>query len=192
MQDELIKHVRDNEVCIIIGETGSGKSTQIPQMILDSNIITGNNCDDHDVNEKMIVVTQPRRLAARALASRVAYERKTNVGEEVGFKFRFENQSNFKTRILYATDGILMNEAATDPFLKRYGMVIVDEAHERSLSTDMVLTLLKILMKKNKERRHPLRIIIMSATMDADKFSKFFDDAKIFAIEGRSYETKVC
>ena len=185
VEEELIRSIRENEICIIVGETGSGKSTQIPQMVLDSGIVQGSSD-----SENMIVVTQPRRLAARALATRVAKERNVNLGQEVGYKCRFENISSDDTRLLYATDGILMNEATTDPFLNKYGMVIVDEAHERSLATDMLLILLNRISKRS-ERNNKLRIIVMSATLEAEKFAKFFNGAKIFAIEGRSYPTQV-
>uniref|UniRef100_A0AC34Q076 ATP-dependent RNA helicase DHX33 n=1 Tax=Panagrolaimus sp. JU765 TaxID=591449 RepID=A0AC34Q076_9BILA len=192
VEKQLIRCIRENQICIIVGETGSGKSTQIPQIVLDAGMVAQTSSGENE-NEKedMIVVTQPRRLAAKALAHRVAFERKTQVGQEVGYRFRFENLTSKKTRIVYATDGILMNEAISDPFLKKYGMIIIDEAHERSLSTDMLMSLLQILLRKPSGRTAPMKVIVMSATMEADKFSKFFDNAKIFAVEGRSYETKL-
>lgn len=141
--------------------------------------------------EKKIIVTQPRRIAASALAKRVASERSVKVGDEVGFKFRFENVTSDDTKIIYATDGILLTDAMRDPFLTDYSMVIIDEAHERTIQTDTLLMILQILNRKKEKIGKSLRIVIMSATVEAEKFSKYFNDAKIFAVEGRTYETKV-
>ena len=180
--------IKENDVCIIIGETGSGKSTQIPQICLDAGL---HRCSKTGKEQK-IVVTQPRRIAASALAKRVAAERNSKVGNEIGFKYRFENTTSADTRIVYATDGILLNDAMHDPFLPDYSLVIIDEAHERAVHTDMLLMFLHIIKKKNETlaRASKLRIVIMSATVEAEKFSRYFNDAKIFAIEGRTYETK--
>jgi HrpA-like RNA helicase len=145
--------------------------------------------------EKKIIVTQPRRIAASALAKRVSSERQVKCGTEVGFKFRFENNTNDETKIIYATDGIVLTDAMKDPLLSDYSMVIIDEAHERTVQTDTLLMILHILNKKReaigKEASASLRIVIMSATVEAEKFSTYFNNAKIFAIEGRTYETKV-
>uniref|UniRef100_A0A914YWZ1 RNA helicase n=1 Tax=Panagrolaimus superbus TaxID=310955 RepID=A0A914YWZ1_9BILA len=189
VEDEVLKVIKENEVCIIIGETGSGKSTQIPQICLDAGL---HKCPTTGV-EKKIIVTQPRRIAASALAKRVASERNVKTGTEVGFKFRFENVTSNETKLIYATDGILLADAMKDPFLTDYSMVIIDEAHERGLSSDTLLMILKILNRKKEKigNELSLRIVIMSATVEAEKFSKFFNNAKIFAIEGRTYETKL-
>uniref|UniRef100_A0AC35EYD7 RNA helicase n=1 Tax=Panagrolaimus sp. PS1159 TaxID=55785 RepID=A0AC35EYD7_9BILA len=197
VEDEVLKVIKENEVCILIGETGSGKSTQIPQICLDASL---HRCEKTGV-EKKIIVTQPRRIAASALAKRVSSERQVKCGTEVGFKFRFENNTTDETKIIYATDGIVLTDAMKDPLLSDYSMVIIDEAHERTVQTDTLLMILHILNKKREAigkkekelggKEASLRIVIMSATVEAEKFSKYFNNAKIFAIEGRTYETKL-
>lgn len=167
----LRQQVRDNSVIILLGETGSGKSTQLPQFLLE------------DRPEGCIAITQPRRVAAISLAKRVSEEMDVRLGKEVGYSIRFDDTSSRQTQIKYLTDGMLLIELLHDPLLSRYSTVILDEAHERSLLTDLLLGFMKKLLK----RRIGLKIVVMSATLDAEKFSKFFDDAEIVRIEGRTY-----
>ncbi len=136
----------------------------------------------------MIAVTQPRKVAATSLAARVALEQNVSVGDLVGYSVRFDEASSSTTRIKYVTDGMLIRELLSDPLLSRYNIIIIDEAHERTLRTDLLLTNLKTIQKsrnkptskskKGKEpasRQNPLKIVVMSATLDAEKFSKFYD-----------------
>uniref|UniRef100_A0A7E4VNH0 RNA helicase n=1 Tax=Panagrellus redivivus TaxID=6233 RepID=A0A7E4VNH0_PANRE len=176
---EVLKVVQENPVSIIIGETGSGKSTQIPQILL-----------DHLPSCSKIAVTQPRRFAARALAQRIADERDQTLGGEIGYAFRFERVTDPTTKITFMTDGILLNEALKDPFLEEYDVIIVDEAHERALHTDMLLMMLKLVLRGKKKRERELRVIVMSATLDPGKFSKFFE-APVYYISGRSFSTSL-
>lgn len=177
VKDEVIPQILSSSVTILIGETGSGKSTQIPQFLMES-------------NNKSIAVTQPRRVAAMNLALRVSQEYGCHIGKEVGYAVRFNNVTSKKTKLKYITDGMLLREMMLDPTLSKYSTVIVDEAHERTILTDLLIGFLKaLLIKRNKD--HPdnpeFRVIIMSATLDAEKFSKFFNDAPILFIEGKMY-----
>jgi ATP-dependent RNA helicase DDX35 len=148
-------------VTIVVGQTGSGKTTQIPQYLEEAGW-----CSDG----KQIAITQPRRVAATTVAVRVAEEMRCQLGQEVGYSIRFEDVTSAKTRIKFLTDGLLLREALVDPLLSRYSVIMVDEAHERSLSSDILLGLLKKIRKK----RSDLRIIISSATLDAENFLRFF------------------
>lgn len=177
-KSELIKQtVRENQVTILCGETGSGKTTQLPKICLDIGLgIRGK-----------IAHTQPRRLAARAVSQRIAEELNTKLGNEVGFKVRFSDQSNDNSYIKLMTDGILLAECNHDPFLNQYDTVIIDEAHERSLNIDFLIGYLKRLIKKRKD----LKIIITSATIDPERFSKHFSNAPIINVSGRTYPVEV-
>lgn len=177
VKNEVIPRILASQVTILIGETGSGKSTQIPQFLMESNI-------------KSIAVTQPRRVAAMNLALRVSQEYGCHIGKEVGYAVRFNNVTSKKTKLKYITDGMLLREMMLDPNLSKYSTVVVDEAHERTILTDLLIGFLKaLLIKRNKDcQENPeFRVIIMSATLDAEKFSKFFDDAPILFIEGKMY-----
>jgi HrpA-like RNA helicase len=173
--DQLREKVRENSCLVLLGETGSGKSTQLPQFLLD------------DVPEGCIAVTQPRRVAAINLAKRVAEERDCRLGREVGYAIRFDDQSSKHTRIKYLTDGMLLIELMNDPLLSRYSVIILDEAHERTLLTDLLLGFMKLLLK----RRMGFKVVVMSATLDAERFSAFFDDAEIVTIEGRTFPVEL-
>ncbi|KAK0461432.1 ATP-dependent RNA helicase Prh1 [Desarmillaria tabescens] len=190
----IIEEIRNNDVTVLIGETGSGKTTQVPQYILESGLAGGG----------LIAVTQPRRVAATSLATRVAVEQNTTVGRLVGYSVRFDERSSPSTRIKYLTDGMIVRELLADPLLTKYSVVIVDEAHERTLRTDLLLSHLKSIQKqrvsstngkgKGKERETSncqLKIVIMSATLDAEKFSKYFTEAKILYVKGRQHPVKI-
>jgi len=172
-KQNLFKLVQDNQILILQGETGSGKTTQIPQFLLEGGY-------------KYIAVTQPRRVAAMSVARRVAEELDVILGEEVGYSIRFEENYSSKTVIKYMTDGMLLREAISDPLLKKYSIVILDEAHERTLATDILFGLMKEILPKRKD----LKLIVMSATMDTKKFQDYFD-APILDIPGRLYPVEV-
>lgn len=175
-RDEIMPYLLENPVTVLIGETGSGKSTQIPQFLL----------EDLYQNKKSgsIAVTQPRRVAAISLATRVAQEFGSRVSDKVGYSVRFDNASTPKTRLKYLTDGMLLRELMMNKNLKEYSVVIIDEAHERTVLTDLILGLLKTLITGP---RPDLKIIVMSATLQAETFSKFFNNAPILFVEGRKY-----
>ncbi|CUM68559.1 uncharacterized protein PRCAT00006285001 [Priceomyces carsonii] len=171
-RDEIVNYIKRNQVTVILGETGSGKSTQIPQFLVPFN--------------KQVAISQPRRVAAASLATRVSEEYGCQVGQEVGYQVRFSNFTHpLKTKLKYLTDGMLLREIMIDPLLKKYSTVIIDEAHERTILTDLILGFLKELIKSKK--RQDLKVVVMSATLNAQLFSKFFDDAPILYIEGRTY-----
>lgn len=183
---------------IIISETGSGKSTQIPQYLYHAGWTTSNNCNDCNNIYRGIACTQPRRMAVISVASRVAEEMGCLLGNEVGYSIRFDQKTSPKTVIKYCTDGILLRETLTDPLLSSYSVIIIDEVHERSLNTDILLGLLKKIKKKRKD----LRVIITSATLNADKLREFFetnssssaDDnntACVLSVEGRQYPVDI-
>ena len=166
-----------------MGETGSGKTTQIPQFVL---------FDDLPQHRgKLIACTQPRRVAAMSVAQRVADEMDVELGEEVGYSIRFDNKTSSKTILAYMTDGMLLREAMNDHDLKRYSTIILDEAHERTLATDLLMGLLK----EVAVRRPDLKIIIMSATLDAQKFQSYFaleeKEAPLLAVPGRTHPVEI-
>ena len=166
-----------SQVLIVAGDTGSGKSTQLPQYCLELGRGEG----------ALIAHTQPRRLAARALAARIAEEIGQPVGGRVGFRVRFADQVSKATRLVLMTDGLLLAELASDPQLRRYDTVIVDEAHERTLNVDLLLGVLKRLLP----RRPELKVIVTSATLDVERISRFFDGAPIITVSGRSHPIEV-
>ncbi|MET3714781.1 ATP-dependent RNA helicase HrpA [Pseudomonas sp. PvP001] len=172
-RDEIKKVLAEHQVLIIAGETGSGKTTQLPKICLE----LGRG------QHGLIAHTQPRRIAARSVASRVAEELATPLGGLVGYQVRFEDQSDANTLVKLMTDGILLAETQHDRFLERYDTIIVDEAHERSLNIDFLLGYLKTLLP----RRPDLKVIITSATIDLQRFSEHFDDAPIIEVSGRTF-----
>ncbi|CAK7237590.1 DEAH-box ATP-dependent RNA helicase prp22 [Sporothrix eucalyptigena] len=177
-REQLIKAVQDNQILIVIGETGSGKTTQLTQYLAEAGFTAGG---------KMVGCTQPRRVAAMSVAKRVSEEVGCPLGEEVGYTIRFEDCTSPATRIKYMTDGMLQREILLDPELKRYSVIMLDEAHERTIATDVLFGLLK----KTVKRRPDLKVIATSATLDAEKFSTFFNGAPIFTIPGRTFPVEI-
>ena len=179
--EELAQAIRDNPVIIVSGETGSGKTTQLPKIAL----LAGRG------QKGLIGHTQPRRIAASSVAKRIAEELKTPLGDVVGYKVRFTDHVSAGATVKLMTDGILLAETATDPLLKKYDTLIIDEAHERSINIDFLLGYLKRLLLKRKD----LRVIVTSATIDAERFAKHFavngKDAPIYTISGRTYPVDV-
>lgn len=173
-REDIADALRDHRVVIVCGDTGSGKTTQLPKIALER------VPDAHG----MVGCTQPRRIAATSVAKRVAGEMGVELGEEVGYQIRFQDRSSRdRTRIKFMTDGILLAETRGDPLLRRYGTVIVDEAHERSLNIDFLLGYLHRLLKKRRD----FRVIVSSATLDAERFAEFFDGAPVVSVEGRMF-----
>jgi ATP-dependent helicase HrpA len=177
-KDEIAEAIRDHQVVIVAGETGSGKTTQIPKICMElGRGVRG-----------MIGHTQPRRIAARTVAERIAEELRSEIGETVGWKVRFTDQVNpDATFVKLMTDGILLAEIQTDRELRAYDTIIIDEAHERSLNIDFLLGYLAQLLPK----RPDLKIVITSATIDPERFSRHFGDAPIVEVSGRTYPVEV-
>ncbi|HHF5627367.1 TPA: ATP-dependent RNA helicase HrpA [Haemophilus influenzae] len=174
---EIQKLISEHQVIVVAGETGSGKTTQLPKMCLELGF----------GNLGMIGHTQPRRIAARSVAARIAEELETELGGLVGYKVRFNDQISDNTQIKLMTDGILLAEIQNDRFLNQYSCLIIDEAHERSLNNDFILGYLKQLLP----RRRDLKLIITSATIDVERFSKHFNNAPIIEVSGRTYPVEV-
>ena len=179
-RDEIMEAMRKNQVVIVVGETGSGKTTQLPKMAYELAIEEGKGKDGH---VPRIGCTQPRRLAAATVARRVAEEMGTELGNRVGYQVRFVEKVQAETSIKFMTDGILLAETQRDRNLKQYDTLIIDEAHERSLNIDFVLGYLKNLLKRRKD----LRVVVSSATLDAGKFSDYFNGAPVVNVEGRTF-----
>ncbi|KAK9083500.1 hypothetical protein Scep_029971 [Stephania cephalantha] len=219
VEKRLVEEVRKHETLIIVGETGSGKTTQLPQFLFNA----GFCC-----NVEVIGITQPRRVAVVSVAKRMAEECSVEVGQKVGYSIRFDDMTSSSTRIKYMTDGLLLREALLDPYLSRYSVIIIDEAHERTLHTDVLLGLLKnvqlarshtsgqlcnygnmkansgiICMNENNAQRSnlqkrcqntkypPLKLIIMSASLDAKGFSEYFGGARAVHVQGRQYPIEI-
>jgi pre-mRNA-splicing factor ATP-dependent RNA helicase DHX16 len=176
-REDLLEAVRDNQVLVIVGETGSGKTTQIMQYM-------------HEVGYTKVGkvgCTQPRRVAAMSVAARVAQEVGVKLGAEVGYSIRFEDCTSDETVVKYMTDGMLLREFLTEPDLRSYSVIMVDEAHERTLHTDVLFGLVKDIVRF----RDDIKLLISSATLDAQKFADYFDDAPIFVIPGRMYPVDI-
>ncbi|OTF70168.1 ATP-dependent RNA helicase DHX33-like protein [Euroglyphus maynei] len=212
VKNQLIDRIQKNETLIIIGETGSGKTTQIPQFLYEhltsskfyqsSTLSNGNQS-----NKETIAITQPRRVAAVSVAQRVAKELHCQIGGLVGYKIRFDDCTSPNTRIKYLTDGMLLREAIGDPLLSNYRVIILDEAHERTVQSDLLFGIVKQAQRlrsgqkrpldddsdSSNNHRHyePLKIIIMSATMDVDNFSRYFNHAPVIYIEGRVHPIEI-
>ena len=176
-RSQLIKAVQENQLLIVVGDTGSGKTTQLTQYL----------CEAGFANNGIIGCTQPRRVAAMSVAKRVSEEVGCELGQEVGYTIRFEDMTNPATKIKYMTDGMLQREILMDPELKRYSVIMLDEAHERTIATDVLFALLK----KTLKRRPDMRVIVTSATLDADKFSAYFNECPIFSIPGRTFPVEI-
>lgn len=177
MRQSILEALQTHQVIIVAGETGSGKTTQLPKICLEAGLgVRG-----------MIGHTQPRRLAARTVATRIAQECEAILGEQVGYKVRFSDKSQPNSYIKVMTDGILLTETQNDKWLLQYDCLIIDEAHERSLNIDFLLGYLKNLLKK----RSDLKVIVTSATIDVQRFSDFFDQAPLIQVSGRTYPVDV-
>ena len=178
LSEKIEQALQANQVIIVAGETGSGKTTQLPKMCLQlGRGVSG-----------QIGHTQPRRIAARTVATRIAEELGVELGSAVGYQYRFADQCNENTRLKIMTDGTLLAEIASDKLLLNYDTLIIDEAHERSLNIDFLLGYIKILLP----RRPELKIVITSATIDVERFSQYFNEAPVISVEGRSYPVDIC
>ncbi|KAF9040610.1 P-loop containing nucleoside triphosphate hydrolase protein [Panaeolus papilionaceus] len=176
-REELMKVIRENQVVIVVGETGSGKTTQLAQFLY----------EDGYCQYGLVGCTQPRRVAAMSVAKRVSEEMECKLGTTVGYAIRFEDCTGPETKIKYMTDGVLLRESLNETDLERYSVVILDEAHERSLSTDVLMGLLRKILS----RRRDLKLIVTSATMNADKFSSFYGNAPTYTIPGRTFPVDI-
>jgi len=174
VRTEIADAIRAHQVVVLAGETGSGKTTQLPKILL-------------ELGRTFIGHTQPRRIAARAVAERVAEELETELGDVVGYAVRFHDQVSPTTRVKVMTDGILLAELGRDRLLRAYDTIVIDEAHERSLNIDFLLGYLKRLLPE----RPDLKVVITSATLDPDRFSRHFDDAPVLTVSGRTYPVEV-
>lgn len=177
-RDDLLDAIKQHQVLIVVGETGSGKTTQIPQYLHEAG---------YTENGMKVACTQPRRVAAMSVAKRVSEEMDVRLGREVGYSIRFDNCTSDKTLIKYLTDGMLLKEFMTEPDLSEYSAIMIDEAHERTVQTDILLGLIKDLARA----RPDLRVILSSATMNAQRFAAYYDDAPIFNIPGRTFPVEI-
>ncbi|TFK26639.1 P-loop containing nucleoside triphosphate hydrolase protein [Coprinopsis marcescibilis] len=177
LRDPLLKAIDEHQVLIVVGDTGSGKTTQMVQYLAESGY----------ADRGRIGCTQPRRVAAMSVAKRVAEEVGCRLGQEVGYTIRFEDCTSPETRIKYMTDGMLQRECLIDPLCSNYSVIMLDEAHERTIATDVLFGL----MKKAVKKRPDLKLIVTSATLDAEKFSKYFFGCPIFTIPGRTYPVEI-
>ncbi|EHA51606.1 ATP-dependent RNA helicase DHX8 [Pyricularia oryzae 70-15] len=177
-RDEFLAALEQYQILVIVGETGSGKTTQLPQYLHEAG---------YTKDGMRVGCTQPRRVAAMSVAARVADEMGVKVGNEVGYSIRFEDNTSDKTILKYMTDGMLLREFMTEPDLSSYSALMIDEAHERTVHTDILLALVKDLARERKD----LKLLISSATMNAEKFASYFDDAPIFNIPGRRYPVDI-
>jgi pre-mRNA-splicing factor ATP-dependent RNA helicase DHX15/PRP43 len=185
-KDKLLDAVSKNQIVVVEGETGSGKTTQIPQFLVEAGYA--------DQGNTVIACTQPRRVAATSIAARVADEMDVALGSEVGYTIRFEDVSDYNTTVLkFLTDGMLLREAMGDPLLSRYSVIVLDEAHERTLATDVIMGLLmEVLPKRTKDSEHgELKVVVMSATLDAEKFQSYFNDAPLMKVPGRTFPVEI-
>jgi len=182
-KDKFTQTVRDNQIVVLVGETGSGKTTQITQFLVDA----GYCIRDGGGKWKGVACTQPRRVAAMSVARRVAEEMDVELGQQVGYTIRFEDLTGPQTLLRYMTDGMLLREAMNDPLLERYSCVVLDEAHERTVATDVLFGLIKEVIRQ----RPDLKLIVMSATLDAGKFQHYFNDCPRLDVPGRTFPVEI-
>merc|ERR1719201_2073987 len=178
---DFLKLIKKNQTVVLVGETGSGKTTQLPQFLLEAGYHVQNN------EGRAIACTQPRRVAAMSVSQRVADELDVSLGTHVGYSIRFEDRTSAETILKFMTDGMLLREAMGDPMLDKYSCIILDEAHERTLATDVLFGLVKEVMKQ----RPDMKVIIMSATLDATKMQEYFNDCPLLNIPGRTFPVEV-
>ncbi|XP_004520252.1 putative pre-mRNA-splicing factor ATP-dependent RNA helicase PRP1 isoform X1 [Ceratitis capitata] len=177
-QADFMRLLNEHQCIVLVGETGSGKTTQIPQWCVEFALTKG---------KKGVACTQPRRVAAMSVAQRVSEEMDVGLGEEVGYSIRFEDCSSPKTVLKYMTDGMLLREAMSDPMLEQYQVILLDEAHERTLATDILMGVLKEVIRQ----RSDLKLVVMSATLDAGKFQQYFDNAPLMNVPGRTHPVEI-
>ncbi|KAL1394254.1 hypothetical protein pipiens_003090 [Culex pipiens pipiens] len=175
---DFMRLLSEHQCIVLVGETGSGKTTQIPQWCVDFARCSGS---------KGVACTQPRRVAAMSVAQRVSEEMDVILGMEVGYSIRFEDCSSAKTILKYMTDGMLLREGMSDPMLETYQVILLDEAHERTLATDLLMGVLKEVIRQRKD----LKLVIMSATLDAGKFQQYFDNAPLMNVPGRTHPVEI-
>lgn len=177
-RSEFMRLLSEHQCIVLVGETGSGKTTQIPQWCVEYARSAG---------KKGVACTQPRRVAAMSVAQRVAEEMDVVLGQEVGYSIRFEDCSSPKTVLKYMTDGMLLREGMSDPMLETYQVILLDEAHERTLATDILMGVLKEVIRQ----RNDLKLVVMSATLDAGKFQQYFDNAPLMNVPGRTHPVEI-
>lgn len=195
MRKKIVQTVYKNDCSIFLGETGSGKTTQIPRFLYEARerkMLMINSTKKSQRNRFLICCTQPRRVAAISVAERVASEINQKCGELVGYSVRFDEAISRRTKIKYMTDGMLLREALLDPYLRQYSIIILDEAHERTLHTDLLFGIVKQALEHRKTtKKNPLHVLVMSATMNVDLFSNYFNRAPVLYLEGRQYPIDV-
>mmetsp|Transcript_63871 Transcript_63871/g.103249 ORF Transcript_63871/g.103249 Transcript_63871/m.103249 type:complete len:653 (+) Transcript_63871:2-1960(+) len=178
---EILAEFSKHDTLVLVGETGSGKTTQIPQFLYSAGF----------AKHGLIAITQPRRVAATTVAARVAQEMACRLGTQVGYTVRFDDCSGPDTRVKFMTDGMLMRELMLDPKLKRYSVILLDEAHERTLNTELLLALVKRLQKTRANGNRPLKVMVMSATLEAEAYASFFHNPTIIRVPGRRFPVQV-
>uniref|UniRef100_A0A182NZM9 RNA helicase n=1 Tax=Anopheles epiroticus TaxID=199890 RepID=A0A182NZM9_9DIPT len=175
---DFMRLLAEHQCIVLVGETGSGKTTQIPQWCVEYALQT---------SSKGVACTQPRRVAAMSVAQRVSEEMDVMLGQEVGYSIRFEDCSSPRTLLKYMTDGMLLREGMSDPMLEAYQVILLDEAHERTLATDLLMGVLKEVIRQRKD----LKLVVMSATLDAGKFQQYFDNAPLMNVPGRTHPVEI-
>ena len=194
MRKKIVQTVFSNDCCIFLGETGCGKTTQIPRFLYEAREKKFERIPNKrsQRNRNLICCTQPRRVAAISVAERVASEINQQCGELVGYSVRFDESVSRRTKITYMTDGMLLREALLDPYLRRYSIIILDEAHERTLHTDLLFGIVKQALEyRKKAKKNLLHVLVMSATMNVDLFSDYFNQAPVLYLQGRQYPIDV-
>ncbi|PIC42317.1 hypothetical protein B9Z55_009435 [Caenorhabditis nigoni] len=184
-KEKFMELLRTNQCITLVGETGSGKTTQIPQWAVE--FMKQQQQGLPPSQAKLVACTQPRRVAAMSVATRVAEEMDVVLGQEVGYSIRFEDCISERTVLKYCTDGMLLREAMNSPLLDRYKVLILDEAHERTLATDILMGLIKEIVKN----RADIKVVIMSATLDAGKFQRYFEDCPLLSVPGRTFPVEI-